>query len=457
MSSPCARYGGALPDDFPPSSPLSSLDDDPMCLDDDYPDQPVFLDTDTGAYVPVLRQFVVGQTVGQPEETESDDVEAVDADETSSYCGSDDDDIPFEGSSLARSRAAIARLTRRRPSGRHITRDLAIAIHMANIFGGSQREIAKELKLSRGAVSRVLERNQATPQQRKKTTALTPQVVDKIVEFVSRGPKERQMTFRELASGPLQELQLSYSSIKRALNSRGYGRFPAQRLVVLSEATKAARLAFAIMWVNMPVQWWLDFVIFTDEVWVRGSAHRALIVTRTREERFHPDTTQKRVQNSVGFMLWGAIRGGEKLSRVVWQKHRWGNITAKSFCEHILPEITRITREQDHFQQDNATSHKAKMTQEHMRQAGVQVMKWPPSSPDLNPIELAWQRMKDDIQKEVGGEIISSRVRVEALITTAWERAVTSEKLIAAVSRMPRLLQLVIEEGGGHIQHRLKN
>ena len=44
--------------------------------------------------------------------------------------------------------------------------------------------------------------------------------------------------------------------------------------------------------------------------------------------------------------------------------------------------------------QDNAPSHSAARTMQEFRDRGIIPIKWPPCSPDLNPIESVWNKMK---------------------------------------------------------------
>ena len=46
------------------------------------------------------------------------------------------------------------------------------------------------------------------------------------------------------------------------------------------------------------------------------------------------------------------------------------------------------------FQQDNCGPHKAKSAKAFLDTNGINVMKWPPQSPDMDPIENAWSHLE---------------------------------------------------------------
>jgi transposase len=49
------------------------------------------------------------------------------------------------------------------------------------------------------------------------------------------------------------------------------------------------------------------------------------------------------------------------------------------------------------FRQDNASTHKAHIVLEYLHQQEFVIMKFPPCSPDMNPVELLWTVLKKEL------------------------------------------------------------
>ena len=96
-----------------------------------------------------------------------------------------------------------------------------------------------------------------------------------------------------------------------------------------------------------------------------------------------------------GWMFWGSFAGGKKGPCFFWEKE-YGGINAEKYVSLILPLVYTfyLTAGCSLFQQDNAPSHRANYTRQTIAEIGINLLRWPANSPDLNPIENVWFWMK---------------------------------------------------------------
>jgi transposase len=110
------------------------------------------------------------------------------------------------------------------------------------------------------------------------------------------------------------------------------------------------------------------------------------------------------------------------------------------------------------FMQDNAPIHTAKIVKEWFKEQGIDVMPWPPYSPDLNPIEHSWPWLKGgvyhvypDIEALRGGQ-----AHIEAELGKAcmesWSH-IAEERFLKLVSSMEARRDAVIEAKGGYTKY----
>jgi hypothetical protein len=80
--------------------------------------------------------------------------------------------------------------------------------------------------------------------------------------------------------------------------------------------------------------------------------------------------------------------------------------------------------------------------------AGIEVIKWPPFSPDLNPIEKVWDWLKDYIAA-IDSTIHSSYIKLRKVVQKAWD-VISNERILELVSgeSMRARCQAVIDANG---------
>lgn len=147
-------------------------------------------------------------------------------------------------------------------------------------------------------------------------------------------------------------------------------------------------------------------------------------------------------------MFWGSFHGNQKIIFPVWEKS-WENLNPETYCQWILPRITtaREANPSNLLMQDGAPCHSARNTMEALLQAGVELIVWPPSSPDLNPVESVWKTMRDYIQARYPEFDNSKQISQQTLKQAIREASdsISSDKLGRLITGMPARFQDVKE------------
>lgn len=102
------------------------------------------------------------------------------------------------------------------------------------------------------------------------------------------------------------------------------------------------------------------------------------------------------------------------------------------------------------FMQDNAPCHTAKKVMAKFEELGIRTFRWPPSSPDLNPIENSWAIWKRKRHLLFGNASNREELKIQAEFI--WS-TFTKKEAKALVDSFSRRLEAVICAEGGAIRY----
>ena len=77
-----------------------------------------------------------------------------------------------------------------------------------------------------------------------------------------------------------------------------------------------------------------------------------------------------------------------------------GTLNGKLFADYVKKELVPILKKGDNFILDNASVHKVKDAMKPLIDLGVNIIFLPAYSPDFNPIEMAWSKIKSLLRKD---------------------------------------------------------
>jgi hypothetical protein len=184
----------------------------------------------------------------------------------------------------------------------------------------------------------------------------------------------------------------------------------------LTTRMKAQRLQLALEHAHWTYEEWSE-VMFSDEstfktIRATGKTVRRLVGSDKFESRF----TVKTAKHPDSLMVWGCFGSNGQGGLFSLPKNQMMNqhMYLEVFNDHLLPFMH--THSTTKFLQDGVPCHKAKKVMKFLEEQPLEIIKWPSNSPDLNPIENAWNFSKDKLKNRD----TSSIPKLKAEISKLW-------------------------------------
>jgi len=313
--------------------------------------------------------------------------------------------------------------------------------------GNSQRDVAKQLSISRRAVQ-----NTWKKYLQNGTTDDLPKS--------GRPPKNDERSERRLvrlskASPKLTAAELRHEwhgckavsiwTVRGILRKYGlHGRIAA-RQPYLSKKNISIRKYWCRQYMPLPASFW-NSVIFTDECSVSLHCNKRQYVRRPAKTKFVHRYTSKVVKyGGKSLLIWGAIKyDGTRL--LVKCPDRLNSEGYQDILRcHFLPFYDA----EEILQQDNAPCHRSKSTMTFIENSNICLISdWPAQSPDINIIENLWSILKRNI----------TRCRMNT-IDDLWEEcqrqwmAIPTESIQHLYHSIPSRLLSVVRNKGMNIPY----
>ncbi|QRV96284.1 Transposase [Ceratobasidium sp. AG-Ba] len=242
-------------------------------------------------------------------------------------------------------------------------------------------------------------------------------------------------------------------TVKRALKRAGLVPVKKPQKPKLLQRHANERLAFAEAHQHWTVDDWKR-VLWSDETKInRLGSDGVHWAWKRRGEGLNPQMIVPTANFGGGsLMFWGCMGWngtgfGCKLERTL-TKEMYMEILGDEFSRSL--EYLGMEPGEVIFQQDNASSHKAKICLQWFDDHGIELLEWPALSPDLNPIENLWAELKRRLgeYEEPPNGILELWDRVQDVWNSFGE-----EYCQNLIKSMPERIALVLEARGRSISY----
>lgn len=252
------------------------------------------------------------------------------------------------------------------------------------------------------------------------------------------------------------ELNVSHQTVRNRLIEKGLKNCKPSTKPFLTEEHLKKRLEFALRYVHWTPEKW-EKVFIADEKNFQSFGNAFQRVWRPKLSRWGESDyiTIRRYHESVlnnrkksgrfSISIWGCI-GLKNHIHLIKVKHLEHKYFIKEICEKFL----KHDYDNAYLLHDNAPVHTAKAAKQWYEENNITVLKWPPNSPDLNPIENLWGKMEYMTKNRNP----TSREHLWDIVQDAFQEIVADEEYIKNLVRsMPKRLNDVIEAKGNFTKY----
>ena len=321
--------------------------------------------------------------------------------------------------------------------------------------GKTQRDVAERFRVSQSVISRLWNRYLQAGNCQRKPKSGRPRCTtgreDRYLVNVAKRNRFQSAVKLTTEFRRVTGRQISSQTIRNRLHEGNLkARRPAVRPVLKWEHRRNC-LQWATEHQNWDQRQWRS-VLFSDESRFCVDFHDGRrLVWRAKGERYADCCISEHDRFGGGsVMIWAGISVDYKTDLHIIE----GSLTGAKYRDNILHPIVRpiagTVGEDFILMDDNARPYRARIVNQYLEDEAIERMDWPSRSPDLNPIEHAW----DILQQRISARQVlpQNRQELQTALQEEWQQ-IPQASLARLMGSMGRRCQAVIDSRGGHTKY----
>ena len=240
------------------------------------------------------------------------------------------------------------------------------------------------------------------------------------------------------------ELNCSKTTVWNRLDRDEFTRYgPHKCKPPLTDTHKAKRLNWAISHVSQSDDFWANIIWSDEKKWNLDGPDGCK--SHWYDLRKEKKIFSKRHSGGGSVMTWAGFSSAG-CTEIAFTTARLNAARYQDILEeYLIPTAPLITNGKWTFMQDNAPSHRAESTRAFLSANEVDVIEWPPYSPDLNPIENLWGWLVRKVYEH--GRQFVTKEDLKRTIVNEWAKIPSELTKSLSESLRNRLIKVFQKKG----------
>lgn len=321
--------------------------------------------------------------------------------------------------------------------------------------GHTYRSVSRALGVSTSVIHRVIQRYRETGSYVRRRgqgrNRVTSAIDDRFIALQTLRNRRQTAVQTRNQLVEVRNINISERTVRRRLNEVGLRSYVPAKAPKLDVAHRVARLGFARQHRDWTSEW--SHVLFTDESrfcvnFVDGRER----MWRYRGERYNRTNFTETVSYGGGsVMVWGGICLGARTELVLIEN---GSLTAHRYVTEILEPYVMpfapLIGQNFILMHDNARPHTARIVSSYLHEVGITQMNWPARSPDMNPIEHAWDILGRRVRRR--NPAPTNVEELKLALKVEWDN-LPQEIIDSLIQTMGNRIQALLRARGGNTRY----